>query len=222
VSARVLSLNMGSKAPNDAPGELPVTGITKRGVESAEVRDPGPKSGGLGSGLVGDYIANTRYHGGADQAVYAFAREELDLWAGRLGREIAPGTFGENLTTEGLAVDEARVGDRWAVGEEVLLEVTGPRTPCATFARAMGVSGWLKTFADHGRTGAYLSVLTGGTIRRGDAVRVVERQDHEVTVPLLFRAEMGDLAAMRTVVAAGVVPDHVQQWLLERLVKREA
>ena len=111
--------------------------------------------------------ATRRHHGGDYQAVYAFAREELDWWAAQLGRELPDGMFGENLTTSGLDVDGALIGERWAVGDEVVLEVCGPRIPCATFAARMGERGWVKRFTDVGRTGAYLSVVTGGTVRPG-------------------------------------------------------
>ena len=100
---------------------------------------------------------------GTYQAVYAFAREELDWWGERLGRDLPDGMFGENLTTRGLAVDEALVGEQWAVGDEVLLQVTAPRIPCATFATRMGEPRWVKQFSEVGRSGAYLAVVRGTT-----------------------------------------------------------
>src|SRR3954471_22110828 len=112
--AEVLSVNLGSSEHNPAKS-VGVTGIGKRPVDVAVLRAPGPKRGGLGSGLVGDFIGDVRSHGGDDQAVYAFAREELDSWEARLGVELADGSFGENLTTVDLDVDASLVGDRWAV-----------------------------------------------------------------------------------------------------------
>jgi MOSC domain-containing protein YiiM len=197
----VLSVNGGSREPNGAKA-VGVTGIHKRPVELVEVRAPGPKRGGLGSGGVGDFLGDTRHHGGDTQAVYAFAREELDWWAGELGRELPDGTFGENLTTRAVEVDGAVVGERWAVGNEVVLEVCGPRIPCATFAARMQVRGWVKRFAARGNTGAYLSVVRQGTIRRGDEVVILERPDHGITVGVTFRAFMGDLDAARHVLDA--------------------
>jgi len=184
------------------------------------LRAPGPKHGGLGSGLVGDFIGDVRSHGGDRQAVYAFAREELDRWAERLGRELADGLFGENLTTAGLDVDAARVGDRWSVGDEVVLEVTGPRIPCATFAHRMGERGWLRTFTEVGRTGAYLAIVDGGTVRPGDAVEVVARAEHQVSLPVTFRAFMGDPAAGRLVLDAGLLPPDEEEWLRGRIKLR--
>ena len=168
MTARVESVNTGAAEPNPARRGGGDTGFGKHPTGSAVVVAPGVE----GSGLVGDVIGNRRIHGGDRQAVYAFAREELDAWEQRLGRELPCGAFAENLTTHGLDVDAGRVGDRWAVGEEVVLEVTAPRTPCRTFSHRMGVGGWMRQFADVGRTGAYLSVVVGGTIRPGDGVIV--------------------------------------------------
>lgn len=197
-----------------------VTGIDKRPVDAVEVRDPGPRGTGLGSGVVGDDVLNARHHGGSRQAVYAVAREELDFWAGELGRDLADGCFGENLTTEGLDVDGALVGERWRVGE-VLLEVSGPRTPCANFAAWMGEKGWVRRFTEHGRPGAYLAVLEPGRVAVGDPVEVVSRPDHEVTVPVVLRAFSGDLGAAQVVLDTGVLGEehHAE---LERMVRRRA
>ena len=196
------------------------TGIGKRPVESALLRAPGPKHGGLGSGLVGDVICDVRSHGGDRQAVYAYAREELDAWETRLGRQLPNGMFGENLTTQDLDVDGALIGERWAVGDEVVLEVCGGRMPCATFSHKMGEPGWLRRFTEAGKSGAYLSIETGGTVRPGDAVEVLSRPSHDVTAEVTFRAFMGDLDAVRAVLASGCMPDDEVEWLTERLLRR--
>ena len=123
------------------------------------------------------------------------AREELDWWAGGWGRELGNGIFGENLTITELDVDGAVVGERWVIGDvdgAVVLEVTGPRIPCRTFAGHMGERGWVRRFTERGRTGAYLAVVTPGVIEAGMGVRVVDRPDHGLTVPEAFRAQMGD------------------------------
>ncbi len=153
-----------------------------------EVRAPGPKRGGRGSGLVGDFIGDRRHHGGDGQAVYAFQREDLDAWQQRLGRELPNGFFGENLTTRDLDVNGARIGERWQIGDEVVLQVVSPRIPCSTFRGWVGERGWLKVFTATARPGAYLSVVRPGRIAAGDPVRVVRRPDHDVTVARYFRA----------------------------------
>jgi MOSC domain-containing protein YiiM len=113
------SVNLGRPRPNPYK-PVEATGIGKEPVAGpVEVRDPGPKQGGLGSGLVGDFIGDRLHHGGDEQAVYVFQREDLDRWQVRLGRPLPSGFFGENLTASGIDVAEARVGERWRVGAEV-------------------------------------------------------------------------------------------------------
>ncbi|MFD1721344.1 MOSC domain-containing protein [Amnibacterium endophyticum] len=212
-------MNVGAAEPSTAK-RVGVTGFHKRAVDAAELRAPGPKDGGLGSGLVGDFVGDVENHGGDRQAVYAVAREELDGWERRLGRAVPDGGFGENLTTVGIDVDAARVGDRWRVGDEVVLEVTGPRLPCATFAARMGERGWLRTFTEVGRTGAYLSIVTPGTVRPGDAIEVESRAGHDVDLPETFRAFMGDARAAAVVLDAGFLPEDEADWLRERVRAR--
>ena len=201
--ARLDSVNLGHPKPNPHK-DTGWTGIGKQPIEGpVEVRAPGPKMSGLGSGLVGDFIGDGKHHGGDGQAVYAFQREDLDDWERRLGRQIPNGYFGENLTTVGLEVNEARLGERWRVGGEVVLQVTAPRIPCSTFRGWMGEKGWARTFTAGGRPGAYLSVITPGTIRAGDSIEVVHRPDHDVTISLAFRATTTERALLPRLLEAG-------------------
>lgn len=200
---QILSVNVGRAEPNPYKSAKS-TGIGKQPVAGpVEVRDPGPKHGGLGSGLVGDFIGDTQHHGGDLQAVYAFQREDLDLWQVSLGRPLSDGAFGENLTTTGMDVNEALVGEVWQVGDTVRLKVTSPRIPCATFRGRMGERAWAKTFTAAGRPGTYLSVLVPGTIAAGDRVEVVHRPDHDVTAALVFRATTTECDLLPRLLAAG-------------------
>ncbi|MBA8793074.1 MOSC domain-containing protein YiiM [Friedmanniella endophytica] len=201
--AVVGSVNLGQPEPNPYK-ETRATGIAKRPQDGpVEVRAPGPKKGGLGSGLVGDFLGDTKHHGGDDQAVYSFAREDLDRWAERLGRELPNGFFGENLTTEGIDVNAARVGERWRVGDTVELVVTCPRIPCSTFRGWVGERGWLRTFTADARPGAYLRVAVPGTIRAGDPIAVISRPDHDVTISTVFRATTRERELLPGLLAAG-------------------
>ena len=182
------SVNIGRPQPNPYKPTR-ATGIAKQPQPGpVQVRAPGPRTTGLGSGLVGDFIGDGKHHGGDNQAAYAFQREDLDAWQSRLSRELPNGFFGENLTTRGLEVNDARIGERWRVGGQVEFEVTGPRIPCSTFRGWIDEPRWVKTFTAAGRPGAYLRVVTPGLIRAGDPVKVVFRPEHEVTVSLVFRA----------------------------------
>lgn len=185
----------------DQPDGL--TGIDKRPAGGpVRVAAPGPK-GRAGSGLAGDTVCDLRHHGGDDQAVYAFAREDLDQWERELGRSLADGCFGENLTTGGLDVSGALVGERWRIGPEVVLEVTSGRIPCRTFQGHLGERGWVKRFTRTGATGAYLRVLAPGEIRAGDAIEIVHRPAHGVTAALQFRAVTTERELLPRLLAAG-------------------
>lgn len=197
------SVNVGRPVPNPYK-DTRATGITKvPQAEAVQVRAPGPKTAGLGSGIVGDYIGDRKHHGGDEQALYAVPREDLDGWQDQLHRELANGFFGENLTTLGLDVNGARIGERWRIGADVVVQVTCPRIPCSTFRGQLGERGWLRTFTLRGRPGAYLRVVTPGWIRGGDLIEVVHRPAHDVTVELVFRATMTQRDLLPQLLAAG-------------------
>jgi MOSC domain-containing protein YiiM len=209
--AKLLSVNLAVPRANPAK-DVGVTGIDKRPATGpVQVRAPGPKTSGLGSGLVGDHIFDVEHHGGDDQAVYAYAREDLDLWAGELGRELPGGVFGENLTTSGVDVTGALIGERWRIGEQVVLEVSVPRIPCGTFAHWMAEQGWIKRFTAAARPGAYLRVVTPGEIRAGDPVVVESRPGHEVTIGVAFRALTLEPQLLARLLAAGALPREVRE-----------
>ncbi|MFH8514924.1 MOSC domain-containing protein [Streptomyces gelaticus] len=201
---RLLSVNVGRPKAvgyTDAPAGL--TGIDKRPAEGpVHVSDPGPKGAG-GSGLAGDAVCDLRHHGGSDQAVYAFAREELDGWERELGRPLANGSFGENLTTAGLDVSGARIGERWRIGPDLVLEVTSGRIPCRTFAAHLDERRWVRRFTQAAAPGAYLRVIEPGEIRAGDPVEIVRRPDHDVTVEMEFLASTTRRELLPGLLAAG-------------------
>jgi len=218
ISGRVVSVNVGHRVPRRRP-DVPMTAIDKRPVSRIEVRDPGPKRGGLGSGAVGDEIGDPRHHGGRLQAIYAYPSEDQQWWSAHVGRPITAGQFGENVTTEGVEMTHALIGELWTIGD-VVLRVEVPRIPCATFAEHMGEPGWVRRFSEEGRTGAYLSVVVPGTIVTGAPVHV-RRPEHDIDLLLLFRAFTGDLDAMRRVVGARVIDAEVQADLERTLARRE-
>lgn len=184
--ASVQSVNLGVSRQISA--KTGFSGIDKVPTSApVHVSAPGAKGPGT-SGLAGDVICDSRHHGGDDQAVYAYACEDLVWWQDEIGEPLRPGMFGENLTTSGLDVTGARIGERWLVGDSLVLQVTSPRIPCATFAVWMNRKGWLKAFTRCARPGAYLRVLAAGEIRAADPVVVEFRPDHLVTVGKTFRA----------------------------------
>ena len=186
----MLSVNLAHVRPNPFKAANR-TGIDKRPTdEPVQVRAPGSRNGGAGSGLVGDFIGDRSAHGGDDQAVDAYAREDLDRWAVHLGRELGNGSFGENLTTRGVDVNGAHIGERWRIGDDLELEVTDPRVPCATFRGWIDRQGWLREFTLAAVPGTYLRVVSPGTIRSGDRVVVSHRPASGATVAEVFRSIM--------------------------------
>jgi MOSC domain-containing protein YiiM len=141
-------------------------------------------------GVDGDTICDTKYHGGPEQAVYAYSVDDLDFWATELGRPVGPGNVGENLTLERVDCSHAVVGERWQVGDAVL-RVTGPRTPCRVFSGFLDVPDLIKRFFAAGRPGAYLAVEQPAAVSAGDPVTVLERPEHGVTVADLLAATAG-------------------------------
>jgi MOSC domain-containing protein YiiM len=188
VNARVISVNRGPEADLVVGGEPARTGIDKQ-----------PAAGPVyvrALGLQEDEQGDKENHGGFDQAVYAYAREDLDWWTERLGRELRNGLFGENITTSGLDISTALIGETWRMGSTVV-QVTAPRVPCVTFQSWMDEPHWVKRFAAARRPGAYLRVLTEGTVSAGDDLTVLGRPERAVTVAESMDAYYGDREIMR-------------------------
>lgn len=207
---QLLSVNVGRPRPSPWKG-LRATGIDKRPVDGpVAVTAPGPKGTGA-VGLAGDRVYDVNHHGGTDQAVYAYAREDLDWWEAELGRALANGNFGENLTTAGLDVNGALIGERWRIGRDVILEVSGPRIPCVTFQGWLERDGWIKQFTRAARPGAYLRVIRPGDICAADPVQIVHRPGHDVTVALAFRAMTSEPDLLPRLLAADALPEDDQE-----------
>ena len=161
-----------------------------------------------GVNLDGDEQADRRVHGGPEKAVYAYGADEIRLWERELGRDLGPSPFGENLTVDGLDVSGAPVGDRWAVGTTVL-EVVQPRLPCFKLGVKFGDPKFLKQFARAGRPGAYLRIVEEGELGIGDAVEVVRRADHDVSVRFMMHALLVDQSMLGELLE---IPGLIDEW----------
>jgi MOSC domain-containing protein YiiM len=142
-------------------------------------------------GVHGDTIVDTEHHGGRDQAVYAYSETEARRWAEELGRSLPNGWFGETLRVDGIDVTDAVIGEQWHVGG-VRLEVTMPRTPCATFAAWAEEPRWIARFFDRADVGTYLRVHQEGEVTAGDTITVSDRPDHGITVRALLTGDVDD------------------------------
>jgi MOSC domain-containing protein YiiM len=203
VQGHLLSVNVGAVRQIELAGRPRTSAIWKFPVSGrVAVR---------GVNLVGDGQADRSVHGGPDRAVYAYAREDYAWWERQLGRPLEPGTFGENLSTEGIHVTGALVGERWRVGS-VVLQVTSPRVPCWKLGVRMGDPGFPRRFAAAGRPGAYLAILEEGTVGAGDRIQVVHRPQHGVTVGLVAASYHRHRRLAARMLAAPELPAAWRHW----------
>jgi MOSC domain-containing protein YiiM len=207
VAGVVESVNVGIPREVSWRGRTVTTAIWKDPVQGrVRVR---------GVNVDGDRQADLEVHGGIDKALYAYAAEDLEWWAGQLGREVAPGSFGENLTVRGVGVSGALVGERWRAGG-TLLEVSQPRVPCFKLGIRMGSQRFPSRFAAAGRPGAYLRILAEGAVAAGDPVEVVHRPGHGLTVAEVSRIYHQDHAGAARLLQVPELSGSWKQWA-ERL-----
>ena len=204
MSARVLSINITSVVhQGEWTGSEGRTGIDKRSVAGPiEFKN---------NGVVGDRIIDTNVHGGYDQAVYAYAQEDARWWEKEIGEEIPAGRFGENLTTEGIDVNAALVGEQWKIGS-VILEVSQPRIPCRVFAGFWKRATLIKDFTQAGRPGAYLRIIQEGTAQAGDLIEVIYKPDHAISISDLFSAKSGERAKINEIKVVPQLSIGFKEW----------
>ncbi|HEY1976048.1 MAG TPA: MOSC domain-containing protein [Candidatus Baltobacteraceae bacterium] len=205
MSASALSVNAGSVRTVPYNGKDVVTGIFKQPVA-------GPVAV-AGVNLTGDDQADRSVHGGPDRAVYAYASEDYAWWKRELGRDVLPGTFGENLTTQGVDVNAALVGERWRIGTAVL-QVTTPRFPCYKLAMKMDDPTFVKVFSAALRLGSYMRIVTEGTLERGDDIEVVHRPSHAMTIGEMSKIYLFERERLRELLVPDI-PDEWRQWIVE-------
>lgn len=177
---RIVSVNVGTARQFDGPNFQGRTGIFKEPTESPVA---------IGElGLTGDDIIHTRHHGGPDQAVYLYRQEDYAWWSAELGEDVAAGTFGENLTLEGLPEADVAVGTRLCF-EQVVLEVSAPRIPCNILAQRMGSPKFAKQFVRAERPGLYCRVIQTGTVQAGEPFSIDATAASDVSIVEVFRAD---------------------------------
>jgi MOSC domain-containing protein YiiM len=177
-AGRILSVNVGRAREFQFSGRPAKSAIWKSPVAG--------RIAAHGVNLDGDEQADHEAHGGPDKAVYAYAVEDARWWEQEIGRSLTFGEFGENLTTEGIEVNDALVGERWEIGTTVL-EVSEPRIPCWRLGVRMNDQMFVRRFAGALRPGVYMRIIVEGDVGAGDEIRVVERPDHDLTIRDVFR-----------------------------------
>ena len=208
----VLSVNVGGVRQFEYHGRPAVSAIWKSPVAG--------RVAARGVNLEGDDQADREAHGGPHKAVYAYAIEDARWWAEELGRSLEYGELGENLTTEGIEVTNALVGERWEIGSTVL-EVSEPRVPCWRLAVRMEDNGFPRRFTKAGRPGTYLRIAVEGALGSGDEIRIVERPDHNLTIGDVFRIYMRDRQEAERLLTVPQLSSSWQRWAERWLEKRE-
>jgi MOSC domain-containing protein YiiM len=187
----------------------------KRIITTAIWKDPVPGRHAVrGVNIDGDDQADRTVHGGPDKALYAYALEDTAWWNAQLGSELGPGAFGENLSTRGIDVSGALIGERWAIGS-TLLEVRQPRFPCYKLALRMGDPLFVRRFAAANRPGAYFAILEEGEIGAGDRIEVVELPEHAITVAEFAHIFLRDHARAGDLLALPALPEDWRAWARE-------
>ena len=199
----VLSVNVGQPRDVRDGGGLTRTAIWKQPVAGrVQVR---------ATNIVGDSQADLTVHGGPDKAVYAYASEDTAWWSAQLGRPLGAGVFGENLTTAGVDLSEALIGEQWAIGSAVC-EIAQPRVPCYKLGLRFDDRLMPRRFAAAGRPGAYLRVLTEGDVGPADRVRVVHRPKHGVSVGFVATAYHHDHHLAARLLDVPELPESWTRW----------
>ena len=203
--AKVLSINVAAVIHEGAwTGSEGRTGIDKRSVDGlVKIAN---------DAVAGDSVVDRKHHGGYDKAVYAYAREDADWWEGEIGRSISNGAFGENLTTSGIEVNGAVIGERWQIGTAVL-EISEPRIPCRVFAGFWDRPTLIKDFTAAKRSGAYMRIIQEGEISAGDEITVLSRPEHGMTIRDLFDAKAGERGKIEQLKQVTQLSEKYIEWL---------
>jgi MOSC domain-containing protein YiiM len=199
----IVSINVGRSREFEYDGRPAKSAIWKLPV-AGRVR-------ARGVNLKGDEQADRKAHGGPDKAVYAYALEDARWWEQKLGRSLQYGEFGENLTTQGIAVNDALVGERWEIGT-ALFEVSEPRVPCWRLGVRMNDQMFVRHFTEALRPGGYLRIIGEGDVSAGDEIRVIHRPDHDLTIRDMFRIYTRDRDEVERLLLIPQISDSWKRW----------
>ena len=211
-SARVLSVNVGGAREFEYHGRPARSAIWKSPVTG--------RRAARGVNLAGDDQADREVHGGPDKAIYAYAIEDTRWWESQIGRALTYGEFGENLTTQGIELNQALVGERWQIGT-VMVEVSEPRVPCWRLAVRMNDPLFPRRFSEALRPGTYLRIVEEGELGAGDEVRLVSKPDHTLTIRDVFRIYVRDRDEAERLLAVPQMSEGWKEWATKRIQKHK-
>ena len=209
-TGKVLSVNVGGVRKFEYRGQPAESAIWKSPVSG--------RIAARGVNLAGDRQADRESHGGFDKAVYAYAVEDQRWWEREIGRPLSYGEFGENLTTERIAVNDALVGERWQIGTAVF-EVSEPRIPCWRLGVRMNDEMFPRRFSKAMRPGSYLRVVVAGDVGAGDEISIVEKPEHDLSIRDVFRIYTRDRHEVARLLEIPQLSESWRGWA-EHLVQR--
>lgn len=203
--AKILSINVAAIIHEGSwTGSEGRTGIDKRSISGLVKFE--------NNAVAGDTVVDTKHHGGYDKAVYAYAREDAEWWENEIGRSLTYGAFGENLTTQGIDVNQAVIGEHWQIGT-VILEVSEPRIPCRVFAGFWDRPTLIKDFTAARRSGTYLRIIKAGQMQTNDEIKVISKPEHAMTIRDLFDAKAGERGKIAQLRQVNELSDDYKEWL---------
>jgi MOSC domain-containing protein YiiM len=204
MSAKIRSINIAiSSQPQNWSASGNRTGIDKKPVEGLVQF--------ANDGVAGDTVIDTNHHGGYHRAVYAYALEDAQWWEQKIGRSISPGSFGENITTQGLDVTGALIGEQWRIGD-LLLEVAEPRIPCKVFSGFWDRPTLIKEFTEANRPGAYMRIIEEGLAEAGNTIDIVYRPSHGISIGDLYAAKSGAREKISEIAVLKELSDEYREW----------
>ena len=209
----VLSVNVGGPRDVIRNGQHAATAIWKTPV-TGRIR-------ARGVNLDSDEQADRDAHGGPDKAIYAYSDEDRRWWEAKLGRNVDVGGFGENLTTKGIDLTAAIVGERWRVGTTIL-EVSEPRMPCWRLNLRMEDTRFVQRFNAAGRPGTYLRIIEEGDIGARDRIDIVAVPGHGLTVGEVAHIFHHDRQAAGRLLAVEELSDAWHAWAQRTLDRQKA
>jgi len=212
---KILSVNVGLPREVTWQGKAVTTGIFKEPVSGPVMMRK--------LNLDGDGQADLTVHVGVSKAVYAYPSEHYDYWQAELpGVDLPWGMFGENFTTEGLLEEAVYIGDKFRIGEAEVM-VTEPRMPCYKLGIKFGRPDIIKRFLASRRTGFYFAVVREGMVGAGDAVELIGREQHEISITditRLYAFEKDDLKSLRRAIEVEALPENWKGYFKHQVDKR--
>lgn len=178
---KIVATNIGERKEITYKNKKVSTGIFKYPIDSPIFLDS--------ENVKGDAICDRKYHGGIQQAVYAYSLKHYDFWKPKFPNlDWQFGMFGENLTIDNLDETQIHVGDVFQVGDAVL-EATLQRNPCYKLGVRFNDMAIVKQFWNTTFCGVYFRVIQTGFVKVGNEFKQLKSSKENPTIASLYLNE---------------------------------